>query len=406
MPLWKRNLYACWLGCFITGAASGLVMPFMPLYIEQLGVHAVASVEQWSGITYGATFLLAAIVAPIWGWLADTHGRRLMLLRASLAMAVVMSLMGLVQNVYELLVLRLLFGGALGFNSSSIALIATQTPKENSGWALGTLATGSIAGSLVGPLLGGYLSEVMGIRHVFFVTGVLLFATFFVALLLIRENFAPVRKTPLSSREVWQRIPDRTQLWGLFATVMMLMIANLSIEPIVTIYVKLLAGNNQHIALLSGMVFAASGLATVLVSPSLGRLSDRVGPRKVLLGSLVIAALLFIPQAFVQNTWELLALRFLMGMAGAGLLPSVNTLIKHMVPNEVSGRVYGYNQSAQFIGGLIGPVLGGQMSAMWGIRAVFFSTCALLLLNAGWVVAIGRRQPAVEAEPEFQPAER
>ncbi|HEY9724224.1 MAG TPA: multidrug efflux MFS transporter [Oscillatoriaceae cyanobacterium] len=398
MPIWQRNLYACWLGCFITGTASSLVMPFMPLFIEQLGVHSVGAIEQWSGFAYGATFLLAALVAPLWGRLADQHGRRLMLLRASLAMAVVMSLMGLAQNVYQLTFLRLLFGGALGFNSSSIALVATQTPREKSGWALGTLATGSIAGSLIGPLLGGYLAEVMGLRNVFFVTGVLLFATFMLTMFLVKETFVPDGKPPLKAREVWQRIPHPGQLWALFATVLILWVANLSIEPIVTVYIKQLAGNTDHVALISGMVFAASGLATVLVAPSFGKLSDRVGPRTVLLGSLIAAAVLFVPQAFVQNPWQLLGLRFLMGVAGAGLVPSVNTLIKHMVPNEIAGRVYGYSQSAQFLGGLVGPVMGGQMAAFLGIRAVFFSTCLLLLLNAAWVYFNGRKS-APQAEP-------
>lgn len=393
MPLWKRNLYACWLGCFFTGVASALVMPFMPLFIEQLGVHEIASVERWAGIAYGITFLLAALVAPLWGRLADLHGRKLMLLRASLGMAVIMILTGFSQNIYHLVGLRLLFGAALGFNSSSIALIATQTPRENTGWALGTLATGGIGGSLLGPLLGGYLAEAIGLRPIFFVTGFLLFCTFLVAFFFVQESFVPEQKL-LSAREVWRTIPDSSQLLALFATVFMLMTANLSIEPIVTVYIKQLAAHTDHVALISGMVFAASGLATILVAPTLGRLSDRVGPRPVLLGAILLEALLFIPQAYVQTPWQLLGLRFLMGMAGGGLLPCVNSLIKRMVPDEVSGRVYGYNQSAQFLGCLIGPVLGGQMAATLGIRAVFFSTSFLLFLNAGWVFLNGRHKLA------------
>lgn len=274
MPFWQRNLHACWLGCLITGAASGLVMPFMPLFIEQLGVHDVAGVVRWAGITYGATFLLAVLAAPLWGRLADTHGRRPMLLRASLGMAIVMSPTGLVQNVH----LRLLFGAAMGFSSSSIVLVATQTPKERSGWALGTLATSSIAGSLLGPLLGGYLAEVPGIRRVFLVTGLLLFGTFLVTIFLVREQFVPARAVPLSAREVWERIPQRSQVRAMFVTVFMVMVAFLSIEPIVTVYVTQLAGRSDHVALIAKMIFAASGLATILVSPALGRLSDRVGP--------------------------------------------------------------------------------------------------------------------------------
>lgn len=398
MEIWKRNLYACWLGCFITGAGVGLVMPFMPLYIEQLGVRDTASVERWAGIAFGAMFLVAAIAAPIWGKLADAYGRRVMLLRAGLAMTVVMSLMGLCRNVYDLVALRLVMGGSLGFNSSSTALVATQTPKENAGWALGTLATGSIAGSLLGPLIGGYLAEVLGLRRVFFVTGALLFGTFLVTLFLVKETFVPDGRVPPTSREVWQRIPQPSRLLALFATAFMVMFANLSIEPIVTVYIKQLAGGSQHVALIAGTIFAASGLAMILVAPSVGRLSDRIGPGKVLLGGILLTAALMIPQAYVQNPWQLLVLRFCMGMAGAGLVPSVNTQIKHLVPSEVISRVYGYNQSAQFIGGLLGPVLGGEMAARWGIRAVFFWTCALLLLTAAFVFWSERKSKAVVPE--------
>jgi MFS transporter, DHA1 family, multidrug resistance protein len=390
VPLWKRNLFVCWFGSFATTAGMSLVTPFLPLYIEQLGVHSTAAVEQWSGVAFGSTFLLSAIASPIWGKVADKHGRKLMLVRASLGMAIIVALMGFAQNVYELVGLRLLMGSVSGFIAAAITLVATQTPKEHAGWALGTLSTGTVGGTLLGPLIGGYLAETIGLRNVFFATGVLMLVAFTASLLFVRENFQPSSKVALKRREVWQLIPNPKVVWAMFITTFILQLANMSIQPIVTVYVKQLSNHSTHVALISGVVVAAAGLANVLAAPRLGKLSDKVGPRKVLLVALIGAGIVFIPQAFVQNPWQLMGLRFLLGIATAGLLPSINTLVKRSSPDAIAGRVFGYNQSAQYLGSIGGSVLGGQMAAYFGIHYVFFSTSALLLLNALWVFRIGK----------------
>jgi MFS transporter, DHA1 family, multidrug resistance protein len=146
MEIWKRNLFVCWFGSFVTAAGMSQISPMLPIYIDQLGVHAPSDIEKWSGLIFGSTFLISAIVSPIWGKLADKKGRKLMLLRASLGMAIVVFMMAFVQNVYELLALRMLLGAVSGYISASVTLVATQTPKKNSGWALGTLSTGSVSG--------------------------------------------------------------------------------------------------------------------------------------------------------------------------------------------------------------------------------------------------------------------
>jgi len=126
-------------------------------------------------------------------------------------------------------------------------------------------------------------------------------------------------------------------------------------------------------------------VANIISAPFLGKLADRIGPYRVILGSLVLAGLVFIPQAFVRTPWELMGLRFLLGFATAGLMPSINTLIKRITPDEVAGQIFGYTQSAQFLGSFFGAVMGGQVSAWFGLRSVFFITGGLLLLNAIWV---------------------
>lgn len=390
MPLWKRNLVGCWFGAFMTGAGMSLILPFLPLFIEELGVHQVADIERWSGTAFGATFLLAAVFSPIWGRLADTHGRKLMLLRASLGMAIVTALTGFSQDVIQLVVLRLLMGTVSGYISASITLVATQTPREKVGWALGILSTAGIAGSLLGPLLGGSLAEVLGLRHIFFLTGALLLVAFGITLVVVQERHEVRSEVARSAREVWKAVPQGHLVFALFFTSFLLQAAMLAIEPIVTVYVKQLLADDAHVALYAGAVVAASGLAALVAAPLVGRLSDAWGPRRVLLITLLLGALLFLPQAFVHHPWELMAWRFLAGLATAGMLPTANALLRRLVPEAISGRVYGFNQSAQYLGNISGPVLGGQVAAVWGIPAVFFLSSAMLALNAV-VVALAAR---------------
>lgn len=393
MELWKRNLLACWVGSFVTVAGMSMVVPFLPLYVELLGIHDLAGIEQWSGAAFGAAYVFAAIMSPVWGKLSDKHGRKLMLLRASLGMAIVITLTGLAQNIYQLLGLRLLIGLISGYLASAITLVASQTPKEHSGWALGTLSTGSVSGSLFGPLIGGWLADIIGLRHIFFVTGFFMFLCFVTTSLLVHENFIPTSYAQLTNREVWKMISNPKMLIAMFITTFMVQFANFSIEPIITVYVKQLLPDLSHIALISGIVVSASGISTVLAAPQIGRISDRIGPRRVLLACLIFAGLAVIPQAFVKNPWQLTGLRFIMGFAIAGLLPSINSLIKRHVPNAVSGRVYGFNQSSQYLGTIVGPIMGGQMAAYFGIKYVFFTTSVLMFLNAIWVYMSDNAQP-------------
>ena len=395
MELWKRNLWVCWFGVFATSAGLSQLIPILPLFIEQLGVHNIAEIEEWSGIAYGVTFILMAVFSPIWGKAADRYGRKPMLLRASMGMALVLTCMGFVQNVYQLVGLRLLQGTISGYYSAAITLVATQTPKDRSGWALGTLSTGAVAGMLLGPLLGGVVAEVLGIRSVFFTIGALLLVAFFAALLFVSENFVPSETKSPTFREVWRTMPFPQLTIAMFVTSLILQLALMSIQPILTVYIASLSNDTGHIAMISGMVFAVSGLASIIAAPRLGALADRIGPQKVMAVALLAAGLLFIPQALVRNPWELMGLRFLLGIATASLLPSINSMIRQITPDEITGRIYGYNQSAQFIGSFGGAVMGGQIASMFGIHYVFFSTSALLLLNALWVYFLVYKKTAV-----------
>ncbi|KWX85728.1 MFS transporter [Paenibacillus riograndensis] len=385
MPVWKRNLLVCWFGIFVTGVGMSQIAPVLPLYIQQLGVENPASIARLSGIAFGITYVISALFSPIWGLAADKFGRKPMLLRASLGMAVIIGCMGFVHNVYILIGLRLLQGTITGYGTACTTLIATQTDKEHAGYALGTLSTASIAGSLLGPSLGGFISENMGLADTFFLTGALPLAAFILTLLFVQESCVREDKQALRFKEVWSSVPEKTLTITLFVSFFVLTVALYTVEPVITVYVNHLSRSGSHIALIAGLTFSASGLANIIAAPGLGRLSDRIGAHRVMLAALITAGLIFIPQAFVQNPWQLMGLRFALGLAAGGLIPSVNILVKKITPSSITGRVFGLNMSAGYLGIFGGSVLGGQIAAWFGIRYVFFITAALLLINAVWV---------------------
>ncbi|WP_318373031.1 multidrug efflux MFS transporter MdtG [Enterobacter sp.] len=394
---WKRNLAIAWLGCFLTGAAFSLVMPFLPLYIEQLGVSGHGALNMWSGLVFSITFLFSAVASPLWGGLADRKGRKLMLLRSALGMAVVMMLMGLAQNIWQLLALRACLGLLGGFIPNANALIATQMPRNKSGWALGTLSTGGVSGALLGPLAGGLLADSYGLRPVFFITAAVLFICFLLTLFCIRENFTPVaKKEMLHVREVIGSLKSPRLVLSLFITTMIIQVATGSIAPILTLYVRDLAGDVSNIAFISGMIASVPGVAALLSAPRLGKLGDRIGPEKILIAALMVSILLLIPMAFVQTPVQLGVLRFLLGAADGALLPAVQTLLVYNSTNQIAGRIFSYNQSFRDIGNVTGPLLGAAVSASYGFRTVFLVTASVVMFNViySWLSLRRRRREA------------
>lgn len=388
---WRRNLVVCLIGSFTTIIAMTLLLPFLPLYVEQLGATDAAAIVQWSGIAYGATFFAAALVAPLWGRLGDRYGRKLMLVRASFGMAICMSLMGMVESVWQLVLLRLLVGLAGGYSSGSMILVATQTPKARSGWAIGTLSSGIMAGNLAGPLIGGALPPLIGIRATFWLAGFVIFLAFLATCFLIREEKHAV-KARAAAKGGWAAIPDKGPLAAMLVTGLLLMFANMSIEPIITVYVAEFV-DPARVTLIAGITMSAAALGSILSASRLGRLADRIGHWNVLIGAIAVAALLLIPQAFVTTAWQLVLLRFLMGVALGGLLPCIASVIRHSVPDQVAGTALGYSTSAQYVGQVAGPVLGGFVGGHIGMRAVFLATSLLMAVGAAynWWIARSRQ---------------
>lgn len=380
---WKRNLYIAWLGCFFTGASFSLVMPFIPVYIEQLGAPT-NRIEFYSGLAISLTALASGLIAPVWGNLADRKGRKLMMVRAAAGMTVTMGALAFVPNVFWLLVMRFMTGILSGYVPNATAMIASQAPPEKNGWAIGTLATGTVAGSLIAPMIGGYMAEHFGMENVFIITGIVLLLTTLLTIFFVQESFTPVaRKDAISTKELLEKVKHPSILYGLFATTLILQLGMTSISPILTLYIRELGGNVSNILFVSGMIVSVSGISAFISSPFLGKLGDRYGNQNILLGGLLLFFVCILPMAFVKTPFQLGLFRFLMGFSTGALMPSINALISKLTPKEGVSRIFSYNQMCQNFGQVLGPLVGSAIASGFGYSSVFIGTAAFIAVNIG-----------------------
>ncbi|HCU0294487.1 TPA: multidrug efflux MFS transporter [Citrobacter sedlakii] len=383
MESWKVNLISVWFGCYFTGLAISQILPFLPLYISQLGVSSHEALSMWSGLTFSITFLISAIVSPLWGSLADRKGRKLMLLRASLGMAIAILLQAFATNVWQLFLLRGIMGLTSGYIPNAMALVASQVPCERSGWALSTLATAQISGVIGGPLMGGFIADHVGLRPVFFITAMLLMVSFLVTFFLIKEGVRPTLKKSerLSGRAVFASLPYPALVISLFFTTLVIQLCNGSISPILALFIKSMAPDSNNIAFLSGFIASVPGISALISAPRLGKLGDRIGTERILMATLICAVVLFFAMSWVTTPFQLGVLRFLLGFADGAMLPAVQTLLVKYSSEQITGRIFGYNQSFMYLGNVAGPLMGATVSAMAGFRWVFIATAVIVLIN-------------------------
>lgn len=393
MESWRVNLISVWFGCFFTGLAISQILPFLPLYISQLGVTSHEALSMWSGLTFSVTFLISAIVSPMWGSLADRKGRKLMLLRASLGMAIAILLQAFATNVWQLFLLRGVMGLTSGYIPNAMALVASQVPRERSGWALSTLSTAQISGVIGGPLMGGFIADHVGLRAVFCITAALLVVSFLVTLFLIKEGVRPTIKKSerLSGKAVFASLPYPALVISLFFTTMVIQLCNGSIGPILALFIKSMVPDSSNIAFLSGLIASVPGISALISAPRLGKLGDRIGTERILMATLIFAVVLFFAMSWVTTPLQLGILRFLLGFADGAMLPAVQTLLVKYSSDQITGRIFGYNQSFMYLGNVAGPLMGATVSAMVGFRWVFIATASIVLINI-WQLAIALRR--------------
>lgn len=392
---WQRNFKIAWTGTFFTGASFSIVMPFMALYIEELGIKG-DMVEWYAGLSVAISALASALVSPIWGRLADRYGRKPMMIRASMVMTFTMGGLALVPNVFWLLFLRTLNGLFAGYVPNATALIASQVPQNRSGYALGTLSTGLTAGVLIGPLLGGTLSEAFGMRGTFLLVGLILFICCLLTIFGLREDFQPIEKGEMMTlSQVFAKIPSKSLLIGLFVTSMIIQISAQSIAPMLALYIRYL-GQRDNILFYSGLIVSAMGFSSLLSTPFLGKLGDRIGNHRLLLMGLFYSFLLYFLCGFAGSALQLGILRFAYGFGIGALMPSVNSLLTKMTPKEGISRIFSFNQSFSYIGQVLGPFVGSAVATGLGYRWVFFVTAMIVFGNFVWSLIIFRKSLGVK----------
>ncbi|MFD0713930.1 MFS transporter [Paenibacillus sp. GCM10027626] len=398
MEQWKKNLAVLWFGQFLVMAGMTMIIPFMSLYLQaELGLTDSHEIATWAGVIFAGNFVTAFLFQPIWGKVADRYGRKVMLLRSGFGMAIVIIMMGFATTPWHLLLLRMINGTISGFNPASISLISATTPKARMGFAMGTLQSGTIAGTILGPFIGGMLADQVGYRPIFYITGSLLFAASILAMFVVKETFdreKAAKRPNISVIEGFRRLGRIPQLTSLFAVTFLIQFAMIGPMPLMPLYVQELHGSTVNLAFWAGFVSSAAGISNMVAAPLLGRLSDRIGQEKILAVSLIGAAVMFIPQAMAGTVWQLLLGRFIQGMFLGGLIPSVNALIRKHTPDGMEGRAYSFNSSTLSLGNMIGPIIGGVISGWIGIAGVFLVSAALFAVNALWVwrTLLGKQQ--------------
>ncbi|MFA1821826.1 MFS transporter [Virgibacillus oceani] len=374
-----------WFANFFIAGSITMVLPFISLYIESFGDFSDAYVQKWSGWIFAITFVTAFIFSPIWGRIGDKYGRRKILIISATGIGLSVLLMGFATNVWQLFLLRLFMGIVTGFIPISQAFIATQTPKEIAGRVLGTLQTGSITGTLMGPLLGGVLADSLGYATSFKMVSITVFLSALIVIFGIKEVNVKLSDDEkdyksYTSKEVFLHIVRKPVLLVVMLVSVLVQVAHFSIQPILSLFVAEIHGP-ASIAFFSGMAFSAAGLGNLLMTRRWGRLGDRIGYIKILIILLFAAGIVYFPGAFVTNIWQLVILRFLLGVSIGGIIPVRIAYIRQEAPLSMQGEVLGYNTSLRFLGNVIGPVLGGTLAGIFGFSSVFIVTSILLIIS-------------------------
>lgn len=387
METWKRTVYISLVCVFCTAFGVSQLAPILPLYFHDLGVQTPEAMSLWSGLATGATYIIVCLAAPFWGRVADKKGRKITLIRSSFGMALCNILIAFQTTPEGVVLIRLVQGLVSGFYSASITLIASESPIERTGWALGLLASANLAGSLIGPLLGGYIADTVGIRNDFIIVGTLMGLAGVLATIFIHENYVPQpNPEKLSIRKLKEQIPEFNSIVALCVASFIYAICIMSLQPVISVYIKgIVPSDTENLAFIAGAVFSAMGIAQLMSSSPLGKLVDKIGPRKVLVVSLIYVGILNIPQAYVSDVYQLAIIRFLQGFGLGGMLPALNTYLSSKTPREFTGQVFSYNQSCLFFGYFLGSVGGASLMACLGFTTLFWVSGGLFIISALWI---------------------
>ena len=379
---WRRNLWTLAFAVMLSGSSYTMLIPFLPLYLLDIGASS-QDVNMWSGLVLSVTFLVAAVLAPYWGRCADKSGRRRMVMRSGFSLAVVYFLGSLVRNPLDLFFVRLLQGFANGFVPAAMAIVAASTPKEHLGFSLGIMQTTLLIGGILGPLVGGTLSHVFGMRLSFVVAaGIIFCSTLLVGWLVVEpetENGSACQEQGSMLEDLKTSLANR-QLVQMMLLLFAVQAVGMVLQPVIALYVAELQGSMEGVALKAGLVFSLAGVAGALAAPVWGRLGQTRGFFKIMLIAFLGAGVFNLWQFFASDIYQFGVLQFFYGLFIVGVFPAINAIAISSADADAQGRVFGLTTTANQLGQMLGPVLGGVISSWLGIASVFLFTGSILIL--------------------------
>jgi DHA1 family multidrug resistance protein-like MFS transporter len=385
-PDWKRNLYVIWVAELVAIAGFTVVMPFLPYYVQELGVTDPEQVAIWSGLLFTGQAVTMAIFAPIWGSLADRYGRKLMVERAMFGGAVLLGAIGLVRNVQQLAILRVLQGCVTGTVPAATTLVASSVPRRRAGYALGLLQMAIYSGASAGPLLGGFVADAFGYQAAFWVTAALLFTAGLSVFFLVEERVKPSRQKEDSPAEgFWQRLALVLRSRALLVMFSIRVVMNFGsgiMAPMLPLFVQSLMPDGERVSSITGLITGVGAATAALGAVALGRVGDRIGHQRVLAACMLGATVLYAPQFLVATPTELLVLQGAVGIALGGILASVSATLANLAPEGRQGVVYGVDASAVSVANTVAPMVGAAIAAGLRLRFIFLCAAGIFALAA------------------------
>jgi DHA1 family multidrug resistance protein-like MFS transporter len=392
---WRRNVYIVFAAQFMVTTGLNCVNPFMPLFVKGLSTLSDTQAAFWGGLAMGASPLAMFLTAPLWGIVADRWGRKPMVLRAMFGGGIILGCVGLAPNTYYVVGMRFMQGVFAGTMAAASALVASLAPRDRIPFAMGLLMVSAFGGSTAGPLFGGFVADMLGLRAAFFVTGGLIVTAGLMVLAFVRERFeGPKTGQAASLGGVW-RLASSRQMLPLLAAMCALQIGPQMLWPVIPLVVREMAPQGMA-ASLAGVALALMGTASALASAAFSRFGARMGLRRVLVYSCFGCAALYLPPIWAATVVQLIAFIALVGIFKGGLMASSNSLIGLSVASAQHGLAYGLGQSANSLGNGLGPLIGGSLAGVLGLRPVF-TAAAILFLALGTAIALLPRTAARRA---------
>ena len=384
--VWKKNLPVLWLGVFLCCASYTSCIPFLPVYLlRELGV-APEEVNFWAGISFAVTFLGCTVMAPYWGALADHVGQRKMAIRAGYGLALSYFLTGACQDMYQLIGVRILCGLVAGFVPACMSMASSSLPESRMGWGMGLMQTAMASGSIMGPLMGGYMASWFGMRMSFYVGSLALFAATTAVMLVVRD-MTILQKGDFSAISLWRDLKDslcNKELRFIMFMFFMIQTCVMTIQPLITLYVgQLMGAMGDEAVKMSGVIFSLAGFAGILAAPFWGKRGQRYGFVRIFALVTFAAGFINLFQIFIQDVWQFAAIQFIYGLFLAGAVPNINADLTVVTDKNTRGKAFGLSTSANQFGGVVGPLLGGALGAVMATRYVLVATgCILMCMGA------------------------